>query len=112
MMRHARATLIADDTAADLKTLTGLTEKYQFCSRIIVYPEGANEDDATNGPARIGDANVDRVAAGGVKGIPLLPGILYSELFPSASGGGVHNMEKIYIAGKTGDVFQIWYEYV
>lgn len=112
MMRLARATLTADDTASDLKTLTGLTAKFQFCSRIIIYPEAANEDHATNGPARVGDSTVDRVAAGGVKGVPLLPGILYSDLFPSASGGGVHNMEQIYIAGKTGDVFQIWYEYV
>lgn len=110
-MRSARATLIADDTPASLTALTGLTEKIDFICTIVIYPEGGNEDHATNGPARIGGSDVDRVAAGGVKGIPLLPGILYPDLYPVINGGGVYSFNHIYLTGKTGDVFQIFYKY-
>ena len=108
MMRFTRVTLIADDTPATIKALTGLTAKFDFVSYLAIFAESGNEDDATNGPARVGGSDVDRVAAGGVKGVQLLPGILYDQLFPFA-GGGVYSFEQIYFTGKTGDVFQLAY---
>ena len=111
-MRFARVTLAADDTPATLKALLALTAKFDFIAFITIFAEPGNEDDATNGPARIGGSDVDRVAAGGVKGIQLLPGILYPDLFPPINGGGVYSFEQIYLTGKTGDVFQIFYKVV
>lgn len=108
MMHFARITIAADDTPATLKALTGLTTKFDFISYLAIFAESGNEDNATNGSARVGGSNVDRVAAGGVQGIQLLPGILYDQLFPFA-GGGVYSLEQIWVTGKTGDVFQLFY---
>lgn len=107
-MRFIRVTLAADDTPASIKDLAGLTGKFANITSIAIYPEAANEDHATNGPARVGGSNVDRIAAGGVQGIPLLPGIFRGDIFPNG-GGGVYSFEQIYLTGKTGDVFQIGY---
>lgn len=111
MMHFTRVTLAADDTPATLKALTALTSKYDFVNYLAIFAEPGNEDHATNGPARVGASTVDRVAAGGVHGVQLLPGILYDQLFPFA-GGGVYSLEQIYITGKTGDVFQLVYSVV
>lgn len=111
-MRFIRVTLTATDTPATIASLATLTEKSKFISRFIIYAEDANNVDATNGPARIGGSDVDRVAAGGVKGIPLLPGILYDEIGGVVTGGGVYSFEHIYLTGQSGDVFQIGYSHV
>lgn len=125
-MRFLTITLDADDTPKSIKTLGELTEKFKNIAYFAIYAETGNDNDATNGPARIGGAqnvnapdnqDVDRVAADAgaeddavANGFPLLPGMLYTDLFqPIGAGCGVYSFETIYITGKTGDIFQIGY---
>ena len=108
-MHWTRVTLAATDTPSDIKTLASLTTKYRNIVRIVIYAEDGNNAGA-NGPARVGASDVDRVVAGGVKGIPLFPGITDTTTFAAAgAAAGIYDFSKIYITGETGDVFQIGY---
>lgn len=107
--------LTATDTPATIQSLLAASDKYRHLTRIVIYPEATNNNGA-NGPARVGGADVDRVAAdAGVgddaypNGFPLQPGIVESELFDRAPGG-VYHLDQIYITGETGDIFQLRYE--
>lgn len=71
-----------------------------------VYAEAGNNDDAANGPARIGfDTKTMRTAAT-AHGAILNPG-LEPKLYPSAGVAGIYNFNETYIVGATNDVFQI-----
>lgn len=106
-MRTVTVTLIADDTPASIATLGALTAKFKNVLLYRIYAESGNDVDPTNGPARIGGSDVDRVAAGGVKGEPIIPGI--TNIYPPAGIAGIYDFAHIYLTGKTGDVFQIAY---
>jgi hypothetical protein len=108
-MRFIRVTLTQTNVAEQVSTLAGLTSKHKNIARFVIYPEEGNDVDATNGPARIGGSDVDRVAAGGVKGFPLLPGIVRDDLGAAVGMAGPYSLEQLYIMGAIGDVFQIGY---
>lgn len=114
-MRTITVTLDADDTAKTVTELASLTTKKDGISAIVIYAEPGNEDDVTNGPARVGGSDVDRVPADAGagddavrNGFPLQPDTLNPDIFPYV-GGGVYSFDHIYLTGKTGDVFQIHY---
>lgn len=106
-MRWIRVTLTALDTPASIKELAGLTSKYANVAYFKIYAEAGNNDDATNDVARIGGSDVDRVVAGGVKGIPLPVGTTTN--FDPVGAAGVYDFSKLYLTGAVGDVFQIGY---
>lgn len=108
-MHWIRVTLAATDVREDIKTAAALTSKFKNIVRIVIYAEGGNND-GVNGPARVGDSTVDRVVAGGVKGIPLFPGIADATTFAAAgAAAGIYDLGTIYIMGEQDDVFQIGY---
>lgn len=96
-------------TSAAAIPASGGTQGVKKLSGVLwfrVYAEDANNDDASNGSARLGfNQKTSRIAATS-HGQKLLPG-LEPRMYYAAGISGQYDFNNAYIVGATGDRFQI-----